>query len=296
MNEVLTKIDKSLVGSDAAEKASKTVWANMSYVRPTNERPHSYAYQPPQGLPWESHEYETHFVSIRDARHELIQPSIDREGFQLINAPTEVVDFMDEEEVKSTYYKEARDLVLSVTHAKEAYVFDHLVRRRDPHEVALSFGKRRIDAPAPANGRIHNDYTETSGRRRLPLAIVDANVSSKVKRFSIVNVWRSIRGPVLDTPLALCDARTVNASDLVVCDVRYESRTGEIYLSSFSESHRWSYFSKMDLDEALIFKQYDSQVNGVTRFTPHAAFDHPDTPRGTPPRESIELRCLVTYN
>jgi hypothetical protein len=49
-------------------------------------------------------------------------------------------------------------------------------------------------------------------------------------RYSSVNVWRSIGGPVLDTPLALCDARSIGIADLVCAEVRYPQRTGEIYL------------------------------------------------------------------
>jgi len=51
----------------------------------------------------------------------------------------------------------------------------------------------------------------------------------------------------------------------------------------------------MDRHEALIFKQYDSQINGTARFTPHSAFDLPDVPPDTPLRESIEVRCLVVF-
>jgi len=29
---------------------------------------------------------------------------------------------------------------------------------------------------------------------------------------------------------------------------------------------------------------------------PHAAFQHPDTPAGTPPRESLGFRCIVFDN
>lgn len=57
----------------------------------------------------------------------------------------------------------------------------------------------------------------------------------------------------------------------------------------------WSYFSEMDRHEALVFKQYDSQLSGVARFTPHTAFDLPDIPPDAPLRQSIELRCLVVY-
>jgi hypothetical protein len=51
----------------------------------------------------------------------------------------------------------------------------------------------------------------------------------------------------------------------------------------------------MDRHEALVFKQYDSQVSGVACFTPHSAFDLPDIPPAAPLRRSIEIRCLVTY-
>jgi hypothetical protein len=46
--------------------------------------------------------------------------------------------------------------------------------------------------------------------------------------------------------------------------------------------------------EALVFKQYDSDVR-APRFVPHAAFDHPDTPAQAPLRESIEARVLVVF-
>jgi hypothetical protein len=47
---------------------------------------------------------------------------------------------------------------------------------------------------------------------------------------------------------------------------------------------------------ALAGKQYDSQVSGVARYTPHAAFDLPDIPADAPLRESIEVRCLVVMD
>lgn len=93
----------------------------------------------------------------------------------------------------------------------------------------------------------------------------------------------------------MCDARTVSAADLVEAEIRYPARTGKIYLLKHAPRHRWSYFFAMDVHEALIFKQYDSQASGVARYTPHAAFDHPDTPPEAPLRESIEVRCLVVY-
>lgn len=271
------------------------VTAALGYLLPTRERPCSYATEPPPGVPWENCEYESRPMPIADGRYAPRAPSIHSEGFELWDAPSAVTDFLDDEAVTSTYYAEAAELALAVTGARRAYVFDHLVRQREANRPGLTFGRGSIGRVAAANGRIHNDYSEASGRRRLALVIPEAAQRQRVARYSIINVWRSIKGPVRDTPLAVCDARTVGAADLVTADVQYRQRKGEIYLLTHSPSHRWSYFSAMDRHEALVFKQYDSQA-GVARFTPHAAFDHPHAPAGAPLRQSIELRCLVTYD
>ena len=109
-------------------------------------------------------------------------------------------------------------------------------------------------------------------------------------------MWRSIREtPVLDTPHALCDARTVEASGLVTSEIRYPKRDGELCRVRHSPDQRWSYISEMRKAEVLLFKQYDSDRGQQARFTPHAAFDHPASPPDAPPRTSIEVRCLVTF-
>ena len=272
-----------------------SVEAGLSYLKHTNERPYNYMYEPPEGIPRQNCEYEQHWMRIADARSSSPRPSVHREGFELRDAPSAVIDFLDEEAIGSVYYKEMAELACVVTGAKRAYVFDHQVRKRESGRPALTFGRQDDGAKPAAAGRIHNDYSEESGRKRLARLLDDPGAAAAVERYSIVNIWRSIRGPVLDTPLALCDARTVSAADLVASEVRYRTRTGEIYLMEYSPRHQWSYFSAMDRHEALVFKQYDSQVSGVARYTPHAAFDHPDTPPDAPLRESIEIRCLVVY-
>ncbi len=272
----------------------RSVVAEVSYLKPTLERPISYAYEPPPGVAWESCEFEARRLLITDARGAIEPTCLDQEGYSLWDAPTTVKSFLDDAQIRSTYYAEARELALSATGGSQAYVFDHLVRRREQDRSALSFG-RASDGRAAANGRIHNDYTEGSGRKRLGLVLKDDAAAARVRRYSIVNIWRSINGPVLDTPLAVCDARSVMAADLVTSEVRYPKRHGEIYFATHSPLHRWAYYSQMDRHEALVFKQYDSQMAGVARFTPHAAFDLPNIPPDAPLRESIELRALVIY-
>ncbi len=272
-----------------------SVVANLGYLKPGKERPYEYAFEPPAGAPWQNCEYDARAMRVTDARSLLAAPSVHKEGFELRDAPSDVRDFTDEEAIATVYYEEMADLACRVTGGTRAYVFDHLVRKREAGRPALSFGRRGKHQQPSSNGRVHNDYTEESGAKRLRLVTKDADAAASAGHYSIVNIWRSIAGPIVDTPLGVIDSRTVSAADLVAGEVRYPGRTGEIYLLTHSARHRWFYYSAMDRNEALVFKQFDSQVDGVARFTPHAAFDIPDAPAAAPLRESIELRCLVVY-
>jgi hypothetical protein len=271
----------------------ESVVAGLSFLGASDGKPCDYAYAPPAGEPWQSYVPQVREVRIADARTPPWCPSIHAEGFELRDAPTAVRDFLDEDAVKGIYYAEAAGLALAATGAKRAYVFDHLVRQRDPARSVLDFGRNTGGGRPSANGRVHNDYTEASGPRKLQQVLGDA--AAGVGRYAIVNVWRSIKGPVLDTPLALCDARSVAPADLVAADVRYATRTGEVYLVRHSPRQQWFYYPAMHRGEALVFKQFDSHASGVARYTPHAAFDHPHAPADAPLRESIEARVVVVY-
>jgi len=230
-------------------------------------------------------------VLIHDARASAQFLDLDRNGFELWHAPSGVGDFLDEAELGRRYYPEVAELALAATGGVEAHVFDHLVRRREFGRPPMTLGARKGPFAGPA-GRVHVDYTEASGAARFGMVLGGKRPTG---RFAIVNVWRSIgSAPVLDTPLALCDARSVEPEDLVKSELRYPARTGEIFLVHHRPEHLWSFVSEMRREEALVFKQYDSDRE-VARFVPHAAFDHPDMPPDAPPRQSIEARVLVTF-
>lgn len=272
---------------------SEFIAGEVGYIQPGVEKPYNYMYEPPTGIARDNCEYAYKRVFIRNGRHIRRDLSIDIQGFELLTAPTCVKNFYDTEEVKAVYYDEVRRLALTATGATRAYVFDHLVRKREAGRPPLTFGRHGDGSRPAAVGRVHNDYSEESGNRRLSL-VLKGQSSDCGQRFAIVNVWRSITGPILDTPLAVCDARSLKEEDLVVAEIRYQDRTGEIYLSKYNESHQWHYFPRMVRDEALIFKQFDSNPQ-VARFTLHSAFDLPEIPPDAPLRESIEARCLVVY-
>ncbi|MBL3827188.1 MULTISPECIES: CmcJ/NvfI family oxidoreductase [unclassified Marinobacter] len=274
--------------------AGVPVSAMLSYVPSSEEAPTHYTYEPPAGIPWENVDYEQRMVSIADAR--ATGASLEVEGFELWSAPTSVSDFTDKSLVESVYYEEMKELVRKATGGRDVYIFDHLLRAREPDGQPLNFGRRSgKSGAAPANGRIHNDYTVHSGIRRIRAVLDRFEVPEEKRRYSIINVWRSIGEPEIDTPLALCDSSSVSAMDLVEGRVVYPKRDGWIYVLNYSPKHRWNYFSNMTRDEVILFKQFDTEISGATRFTPHSAFQNPIDVEKQRPRRSIEMRCLVAY-
>ena len=123
-----------------------------------------------------------------------------------------------------------------------------------------------------------------------------ARLRASGARIIQINVWRPIRGPVERSPLALADASSVQQEDLIATDQVFPDRVGEIYNVAHAASQRWYYAPHMTADEVLLIKGWDSLDDGRARFTPHSAFNVPETRQDTLPRESIEVRTFVVIN
>jgi hypothetical protein len=82
---------------------------------------------------------------------------------------------------------------------------------------------------------------------------------------------------------------------LVSVERRAEERTGELQVALHDPRQRWYYFPEMRMDETLLFKTFDSETDGRTRFTIHSSFDDPAAPAEAAARESIETRCLLFF-
>lgn len=235
--------------------------------------------------------YRTQEVEIHDARERLSETGLDREGFMLVSHKSAVSDFYDDAALRATYHAELIQLLKRVTGAPRIEVFD------DTRRSSSAAKQRERGTRDPAN-IVHNDYTHASGHRRLADFFSDSPEEwhkLEQRRFAIVNAWRPIGEPVLDHPLVVCDARTVREHDLVPVERRGEDRTGELQVALHESGQRWYYYPHMDRDEVLLFKTYDSALDGRTRFTPHSSCKDPRAPEGAPPRESLETRCLVFF-
>ena len=268
---------------------SSDVTATLRYLKPTVGKPVYYASR--AGVD-DSHdigiEFDERAVRIRNARTLQPSPSLDREAFTLISHDTVVTDFYTLDTQLDYYEAELREQVLAQTGATEALVFDHTLRS-DSSDIR---GTRATREPA---GFVHNDYTDSSARKRLLELLPQQQLpETGLLRYAIINVWRSIRGTVWNSPIACCDAASLATGNLVAAERRAHDRIGELEFATWNPGHRWYYYPEMSEREALLIKTFDSRKDGATRAI-HTAFANPLAAVDAAPRESIESRLLVLY-
>jgi hypothetical protein len=214
--------------------------------------------------------------------------TLDGDGFRFQRHDTKVADFYDEDEIRRVYYPEMEALIKTCSGAKRVVVFDHTLRTADG-ELREQKKIREVVS------RVHNDYTEWSAPQRVRDILPDEADGLLQRRFAVIQVWRPIRHPVETFPLAICDARTLSPSNLVIAERRYPNRVGQTYAITYDPAHKWFWFPRMRREEALVFKVFDSEKDGRARWTAHTAFDDPTAPPNARPRESIEIRTLAFF-
>src|SRR5215469_363989 len=175
------------------------VTAELNYLAPTSGKPRTYAFDPPPGEPKTTNLPEPHQVPIFDARLIANDLSLDREGFALVRHPTAVRDFYDDKEIRQVYYPAAEAFIRATLRADRVVIFDHTVRKRVDGAADI-----RNAGPRQPATRVHVDQTDTSGANRVREHL-PAEAGELLKgRVQVINVWRPIRGPLRDAPLAMC--------------------------------------------------------------------------------------------
>jgi len=266
------------------------VEAALTFITPSDTKPSFHSSAVTGGAPRVFFETERHVVPIHDMRPLAGALSLDREGFELLRRPTAVEDLYDDAAVDTDYFAEIELLLKLQLGADRVVIFD-ATRRSD----AGAGAPNRDGSRGPAS-RVHVDYTAKSGPQRVKDLLGEdeaRRLAESGARIVQVNVWRPIRGPVERSPLALADASSVRPADLIATDQVFPDRVGEIYHLAHEAGQRWYYAPWMTADEVLLIKGWDSLDDGRARFTPHGAFEQPDTPADAAPRESIEVRTLV---
>ncbi len=285
--------------------------------------------------PWQGADIDERHMPVLDARAlpKANRPTLVANGFELCDAPLALpdLDFLDHDQVVGRYYPTCTEIIRAASGASLVAAFDHNVRSVSGNRSKQQArGGQQVQPPLHM---VHGDYTLTSAPQRLRdlakppsqndtyrsllssgQSLLDpARVEQVVNagRFAIINLWRNIAPePVATHPLALCDAASVDPSDLVVFEIHYADRIGENYYAKHADRHRWHFFSHLTRDEPLLIKQWDSkgalatsqgrQADGSDAQRPctfsfHSAFDDTTQPPGAPDRWSIEVRCIALY-
>ena len=191
------------------------VEAQLTYLAPGDGPVEVRVYPPASGLATVRPASAQHVVSIRDARPIADRLRLDEHGFELRSRRTAFADFYDEAAVRERYYPEVQSVMQAITGALAVVVFDHNVRSA----ARAARGEHGVRVPVD---QVHNDYTEQSGPKRKREILDAAGRSDLANRHAaFVNLWRPIVGPVLDNPLAVCDARSVSPEDLVATDIHH---------------------------------------------------------------------------
>jgi hypothetical protein len=133
-------------------------------------------------------------------------------------------------------------------------------------------------------------------------------------RFNLLNLsstWRSLVAELEDNPLAVCDAQTVEVTDLIAADRIIPTRVGELYYVRYNPNQRWYWLERMSPSEPFVMAMYDSHGGEDAKcqfqqiqcplwllrlnilVCPHISFENPKASKDAAERFSIETRAIV---
>jgi hypothetical protein len=272
------------------DAAPDTIQATVNYILNTGEAFHTHTVTVGgKSTEVRSGMDDPRCVAVRNGRLSADRFAIDSNGFRFVRRGTKVIDFLDEDELRKVYYPEIERLIKVETGASRVVIFDHTLRTAN-HDLV---GVNNVCAPVP---RVHNDNTERSGPDRVREVLPQEAEQILRRRFSIVQVWRPIRYPVETFPLGVVDARSFSPDDLIISTRLFSTgQLRQMYVLTYNPGHRWFWFPRMQRDEAIVFKTYESLRDGRSRWTPHAAFCDPTSPPDARARESVEIRAFALF-
>ena len=227
-------------------------------------------------------------------------------GFELLDHPSSIDDWVDDDRIASVHYAEVEEVARSLTGCDAALVSDHVKRHavadKRPREQAPV---RLVHSDFAANYQevVRGAYYGVKGRGAATLARsgLTAEQIERADRIVMVQFWRNLGPAEMDLPVAFCDSRTVRPDE-----ARPFPYTGYIAGGRTFDAiaivappdpgrHRWYTFPAPTADEVVAFRTYDTELVAAneTWFTPHSAYRDPDPSRS--PRFSIELRVMCLW-
>lgn len=239
----------------------------------TNERPHL------------AHPFIVHDVSGDEERY-----SLNTTGFQYCRHKSQENAFTDENAIVSTYYDECKQLLRNITGSSRIHIFNHKVRRGPTQWHHLGFSNLKNRGPVT---KTHVDQSYAGAEIRLRWEFPSEADELLKHQYQIINIWRPI-ATILKDPIAVADSRSVLDADLVEADMTENGFPGKQWVVRYNADHRWYYKHRMEPEDVLLIKCFDSN-EGVARRALHSAFED-KVYAGDVSRQSIEVRCIVLYD
>ena len=253
------------------------------------------------GAEYNTGEYASYPVTIRNARLADEPIELDTHGFCLATHRSAITDFRDADQTARLYPDEVAELVKRLTGA----------------DLVLPMGGQLrspvISGPGiqPPAAEAHVDFTGRSAQM-IAQRIYENAVPNRpgYSRFLCFSLWRTFSAPPQDYPLALCDYRSVGDGDdaantkvdvdeIPTGDALFAPIEGEedmVAATIFyhNPEHRWLYFPDMTEDEVILIKFHDSDHSRAWR-APHTAFHDTSRPDART-RESYEFRGVAYFS
>ncbi|KXS94833.1 hypothetical protein AC578_3668 [Pseudocercospora eumusae] len=265
-----------------------------------HEKPYNLKFDPPKGQPYTNIKADTRDTCIEDIRGREQNFRMETQGFAVLSLEDDgeegttmaYEDFDDRTKCQDVYCKQVAEGLKRMLGASRVQIFEYVVRKRHAQFPVATGEEYQFNQPT---NTAHIDMTPAWAQETLHQ--MNPNEPLPSSRFQFVNVWKPLRGPVRDWPLALCDPSTLSSSDLCSSDIVFEEQMIENYLVHSNDTQRWYYLSDQEASEAWVFLQADSRRtgNGKSRGVPHCSFLHPRSLESKWPRESIEVRAAVFF-
>ena len=194
------------------------------------------------------------------------------------------------------FYVKMLEMFKKVTGAAHAHVFHYQLRAVEDNADGNGFNSS-VQPYAVAG---HSDSSWHAAEEAFLLfagSAVDAQFSKG--RFVYIKAWRNITtDPIENNHLAVCDeTSTVSPDEYLASDLFMPgARLMQYGLRDHNAAkHRWYYFPKMQMDEVLFFKQFESDTALPGRMTFHTAFVDPTVRPDVVEGQSIECSAFLFF-
>jgi hypothetical protein len=145
-------------------------------------------------------------------RHKQNKFDHDNNGFEIVKYIGHVHDAFDNNsEMQRCYFDDIANLLKKRLDASRVIIFNHITRFRGPSlttDQCDANHKNPVFYP-------HVDNTPTAARFKVEEIFGKEEAKNVMQnRFQIINVWRPLgSNPIMNTPLAICDYRTIDLNN-----------------------------------------------------------------------------------